>query len=60
VHGAAAGRVDHPVEGDGQQEEGEQVQDLVVDRDGGGVELEGGQACVAGDEEEEGEYACCE
>lgn len=54
VQGAAAVGVDDPVEDDGEEEEGEQVQDLVVDVE---VDLEGGQAGIACEDEQQEESA---
>jgi len=55
VEGAAPRGVEDPVEGGGQDEEGDAVQDLVVDH---GVDLDGGQPGVACDCEqgEEGSW----
>lgn len=54
VQRAPAVGVEDPVEGDREQEEGEQVQDLVVDVEG---EVERRQASVACEEEEEEEHS---
>lgn len=48
MEGPAAVGVDDPVEDDGEEEEGEGVEDLVVDV---GADLEGGEAGVACEEE---------
>lgn len=55
VRGAPAIRVDDPVEDHGQQEKGEEVQDLVVNV---GVELQRREADVAGEEAEQEEDTC--
>lgn len=55
VEGAPTVGVDYPVEDEGQEEEGEEVQEFVVYE---GVELDGGQAGVTCYEEEQGEEAC--
>lgn len=55
MEGPAAVCVDDPVEDDGEEEEGEGVEDLVVDV---GADLEGGEAGVACEEEQQEEDSC--
>lgn len=55
MEGPAAVGVDDPVEDDGEEEEGEGVEDLVVDV---GADLEGGEAGVACEEEQQEEDSC--
>lgn len=55
MEGAAAVGVDDPVEDHGEEEEGEGVEDLVVDV---GADLERGEAGVACEEEQQEEDSC--
>lgn len=55
MEGPAAVGVDDPVEDDGEEEEGDGVEDFVVDV---GSDLEGGQAGVACEEEQQEEDSC--
>lgn len=55
MEGPPAVGVDDPVEDDGEEEEGKGVEDFVVDVD---PNLEGGQACVACEEEQQEEDSC--
>jgi hypothetical protein len=55
VKGSSAVGVDDPVEDDGEEEEGEGVEDLVVNV---GPDLEGGEAGVACEEEKQEEDSC--
>lgn len=55
MEGPAAVGVDDPVEDDGEEEEGDGVEDFVVDV---GSDLEGGQASVACEEEQQEEDSC--
>lgn len=55
VEGAPAVGVDDPVEDDGEEEEGQEVEELVVDVD---VDVQGGQAGIACQQEEEEEDSC--
>lgn len=55
MEGPAAVGVDDPVEDDGEEEEGEGVENLVVDV---GSDLEGGEAGVACEEEQQEEDSC--
>lgn len=55
MESAAAVGVGDPVKDDGQDEEGEQVEDFVVDQD---VDLEACQASIACEEQKQEEYSC--
>lgn len=55
MEGPAAVGVDDPVEDDGEEEEGEGVEDLVVDVS---ADLKGGEAGVACEEEQQEEDSC--
>lgn len=55
MEGSAAVGVDDPVEDDGEEEECEGVEDFVVDV---GADLEGGEASVACEEEQQEEDSC--
>lgn len=55
MEGPAAVGVDDPVEDDGEEEEGEGVEDFVVDV---GSDLEGSEAGVACEEEQQEEDSC--
>lgn len=52
MEGTAPVGVEDPVEGDGEEEKGQEVEDFVVDVEG---EVEAGEAGVACEEEEEEE-----